>query len=243
MRVRAAVHVHSTCSFDGHWPLERLVCSLRRRGYRAVLTAEHSQSLDAEQWRRYQEECARLSGPQFLVLPGLEYRDTDNVVHIPTWGEDMPHLGDHVDIDRLLRTVAQHEGVSVLAHPDRRDAWTRVHEDWVGLLSGVEVWNRKYDGWRPGSAGRALARDHALPTFGSLDFHRRRQFAPVATRIDVDGPLGAAALLAALRAGRAEAEFLGRPVSTWTRGAPGTALAAADTSRRLAASTVRRLRP
>lgn len=241
--VRAAVHVHTTWSFDGHWPLGELATALRRRGYDAMLTAEHSQSLTPEQWLRYQEACAAVTTPDFLVVPGLEYRDTENVVHLPTWGVDLPHLGDRMEPGSLISDVADHDGVAVLAHPARRDAWRRVKPAWVVGLSGVEIWNRKYDGWRPSGPGEALAHEHGLPTFASLDFHRRRQFAPLATRIDVAGRYDAAGVVAALRAGRVSPEFLGRPVDTWSRGAPRAALGCADAGRRLAATTVRRLRP
>ncbi|GAA1969422.1 hypothetical protein GCM10009798_32500 [Nocardioides panacihumi] len=242
MSARVAVHLHTGWSFDGHWPLERLVRILRRRGYDAMLTAEHSQSLSPEQWERYQEACAALTTPDFLVVPGLEYRDADNVVHVPVWGERMPHLGDRRETGELLADVAGHGGAAVLAHPARRAAWTLVRPEWVPLLSGVEVWNRKYDGLRPSDPGATLARERDLPALASLDFHRRRQLAPLATRIDVDGPLETSTVVTALRAGRVRPEFLGRPVATWTRGAPSVALRGAEEGRRMAAATVRRLR-
>ena len=168
------MHVHTSWSFDGHWSLQAVAAALRRRGYDAMLTAEHCQSLDGESWTRYRAECARLSTPGFLVLPGIEYRDADNVVHIPTWG-DLPHLGDRLPIGDLVTRVSSAGGVAIMAHPGRRGAWQRFDDAWVEHLSGVEVWNRKYDGWRPGPHGVRLGLDAGLPAYASLDFHRRRQ--------------------------------------------------------------------
>ena len=46
-RIRAAVHVHSEWSYDGSWPLTRIATAFSRRGYRAVLMAEHDRGFDA----------------------------------------------------------------------------------------------------------------------------------------------------------------------------------------------------
>lgn len=238
--LRAAVHVHTTRSFDGRWPLPALAAALRRRGYDAVLTAEHSQSLDPDTWAAYREECARASSPGFLVVPGVEYRDADNVVHVPTWGP-LPHLGDRVDVGALLARVEELRGVAVWAHPGRRDAWDRFDPEWARLLRGVELWNRKYDGWRPPPRAAELAASWGLPGYASLDFHRRRQFFPLATRIEVAGPVTVEAVVAALRAGRVSPEFLRRPLRDWQSGLPRRLLDGAEAGRFVAARTARRL--
>ena len=41
--IRTASHVHSTWSYDGKWPLEKLSRSFSQLGYRAVLMTEHDQ--------------------------------------------------------------------------------------------------------------------------------------------------------------------------------------------------------
>ncbi len=51
--IRAAVHVHTDWSYDGSWDLEALARELKRRGYGAVLTAEHDRTFDAGRWARY----------------------------------------------------------------------------------------------------------------------------------------------------------------------------------------------
>jgi predicted metal-dependent phosphoesterase TrpH len=239
--IRAAVHVHTDWSFDGTWPLAQLAAALRRRGYGAMLTAEHCQSLDEESWRRYRALCAELSSSDFLVLPGVEYRDAANVVHLPTWG-DLPHLGDGVDVGDLLSRVRELGGVAVWAHPGRRHAVDAFDPAWLALLGGVEVWNRKYDGWQPNHVAADLAEKHALARFATLDFHRRRQFAPLVTRIEVTGAPSEASVVDAVHAGRVRPEFLRVDVRTWLDGPPAKALSSVDASRKRVLGVLRRRR-
>jgi predicted metal-dependent phosphoesterase TrpH len=235
--VRAAVHVHSSWSFDGTASLSRLATAFRRRRYRAVLLADHSQSLSEADWSTYRAACAELSTPELLLVPGMEYRDPDNVVHVATWG-DLPHLGDRVPTGTLLREVADRGGVAIWAHPERRDAHQVFEESWAPYLSGVEVWNRKYDGWRPSAVGADAARQWGLPEIASLDFHKRRQHFPLAIYLDVSA-LTVDGVVDALRAGRVEACFARMPVSRWQHGLRRSTLSAADRSRRVAASALR----
>lgn len=240
--IRAAVHIHTSWSFDGTWDLARTARALRRRGYRAMLTAEHSQSLDEGAWRRYQNACSAVSREDFVVVPGLEYRDAEDVVHVPTWGVK-DHLGDRVDVGDLLTRVAQAGGVAVWAHPGRRHAVDAFDPAWIPDLAGIEVWNRKYDGWQPSGQALDIAAAHGIPALGSLDFHRRRQFAPLATRIEVRGTVGSTSIVEALHQGRVVPQFLRQPVTRWSGGVPARGLAVADEVRRLAATTLRRIGP
>jgi hypothetical protein len=235
--VRAAVHVHSSWSFDGTASLARIATAFRRRGYRAVLLADHSQSLSAADWETYRASCAELSTPELLLVPGLEYRDADNLVHVPTWG-DLPHLGDGVPTGTLLRDVADRGGVAIWAHPERRGAHRVFEAEWAPYLSGIEVWNRKYDGWRPSAVAVELARRWGVAPVASLDFHKRRQHFPLATYLEVR-ELTVAGVLAAWRAGRVEARFARLPVGHWQHGVGLSTLTAADRSRRLVASGLR----
>ncbi len=89
--IRAAAHVHTDWSYDGSWGLEALVAELKRRGYGAVLTAEHDRTFDPERWQRYREACAAAAEAVGIpVVAGIEYSDADNVVHVPVWGSTPP---------------------------------------------------------------------------------------------------------------------------------------------------------
>ena len=57
----------------------------------------------------------------------------------------------------VLEAAARHGGVAVLAHPARRAASECFRPELARHLAGVEVWNRKYDGWAPGELASTLA--------------------------------------------------------------------------------------
>lgn len=240
-RLRAALHAHSVWSHDGRLPLEQLARILGRRGYGAVLTSEHEDGFDEQRWRGYRDACrvaSRATGT--LLVPGIEYADPDNVVHVAVWG-DLPFLGARRPTGALLADVARHGGAAMIAHPSRRDASARIAPDWLERVCGVEAWNRKTDGWAPSTAARALlAGRPGPPPMAGIDLHTRRQLFPLAAVITLDGAPSEAAIVAALRAGRFRATALGLPLSWFLRAPLGPLLGAAEAVRRPLAGAVRR---
>jgi hypothetical protein len=199
---------------------------------------EHSRTFTAAKWEEYVEACAKASGNGVLVVPGLEYNDADNVVHIPVWGE-VPFLSQTPDIADILAHTREADGVAVFAHPWRRNAWRRFDPAWAKDLTAVEIWNRKYDGWAPNREARAYAERLGLPPFVALDFHGARQFFPLAMQLTLTGPTTRAGVEEALRDGRFEALAFSRSALRLTSGVSRVALAAAETARALAARTLR----
>src|SRR6185312_13160507 len=94
--VRVAAHVHSEWSYDGTWSLSRIATTFARLGYRAVLLAEHDRGFDDERWLAYRAACQQASNWNLLLVPGIEYSDPANTVHVPVWG-DIPFLGEGVE--------------------------------------------------------------------------------------------------------------------------------------------------
>ena len=86
--VRAASHLHSDWSDDGSWTLTDLAAGLGERGYDVLLMTEHSRGWSAERWQEFRGACAEVSSDRQLVVPGIEYNDPDNVVHVLVWGDD-----------------------------------------------------------------------------------------------------------------------------------------------------------
>jgi hypothetical protein len=241
--IRAAAHVHTDWSYDGSWDLEALVRELKRRGYGAVLTAEHDRTFDADRWERYRAACAVAEGALGIpVCPGIEYSDPDNVVHVPVWGAELPFLGAGRDSAELIAEASDAGAVAVLAHPARKEAWRRLDARSFEQLSGIEVWNRKYDGWAPGPVGAELAASHSLAPFFGLDFHTHRQFFPLAMGIETDGGAGREELVAALAAGRHRPLAFGGEGSRFLGGLGGGAARAAEGARRAARPAVRKVR-
>jgi hypothetical protein len=200
-RVRVVGHVHSSWSYDGSWELEDLARAFGRRGFDAVLMAEHDRTFDAERWEAYRAACAAASASGTLLIPGIEYSDADNRVHVPAWGT-REFLGAGRPTGELLEDAHARGALTVIAHPGRREVWRTADAAWGRLAWGIEIWNRKYDGWAPGEGACALARRFALPAIVGLDFHTARQFAPLGMVGHVPGAADEAAVLDALRAGR-----------------------------------------
>lgn len=218
--LRVAAHVHSTWSYDGEWELENLARAFACRGYDAVLMCEHDRTFDDERWERFGAACSAASAGGALLVPGIEYSDAENLVHVAVWGSH-GFLGKDRATGVLLREARAAAAVSVLAHPSRKDAWHTFEAAWLDLAHGVEVWNRKVDGWAPGPAGLQIAATAGggLWPFVGLDFHSARQFFPLAMTASWAGSAPTvASVLDALRAGRFAPTAFGRPAAQFSHG-------------------------
>ncbi|MBI5105244.1 MAG: hypothetical protein HZB46_09730 [Solirubrobacterales bacterium] len=241
--VRAALHVHSTWSYDGSWELATIARRFALLGYDAVLLAEHDKGYDEARWRALQEACAAASTPKLVLVPGIEYSDADNTVHVPVWGVGTPFLGEGRPTLETLQRAREAGAVSMLAHPARKRAHERVTGEWLELLCAVETWNGKYDGWTPSAiAGGLRERAPHLQGLFGLDFHLARQLLPLAMVGEVDGPVTAAAVVEALGAGALRPDALGLGPD-WALSRHGRAVTGAvDRSRRRTGKAVRRVR-
>ncbi len=240
--LRVASHVHSSWSYDGEWDLQHLARAFRRLGYDAILMAEHCRTFDQERWEQYRAACALASGGGLLLVPGIEYEDGDNCVHTVVWGPSVPFLGSARPTLEILNAAREYDAATLLAHPKRRDAMRHFQADWASLLSGVEIWNRKYDGVAPNRDVQALADEHDLVPFVGLDFHNARQFFPLAMSIPAGSAPSASALVNAIRSGSCRPELLGVFASRFTRGAEGATVRALEEVRGAMRRPARRLR-
>ncbi|HEY2766802.1 MAG TPA: hypothetical protein VGI76_01015 [Solirubrobacteraceae bacterium] len=229
--IRAAFHVHSEWSYDAQIPLPEIAALFAREGCDVVFMCEHDRGFSPERLAEYVEACreASVGGP--LLVPGIEYADPEDRVHVPVWGP-VPFLGENVPTIELLRAVAEHEGVSVLAHPVRRDAWRAFEPEWLSLASGIEIWTRKWDGWAPNPRACRLAMEHGLVGFGALDLHRAGQTFPLAMELQIDAPLSVEVCVDAVRRQRCQATIHSRPVAPLTGGPLGIAARSVERLRR-----------
>ena len=107
--------MHSEWSDDGSWPLRRIARTFTRLGYDVALMSEHSRGFTAAKWLEYADACQEASSDQLLLVPGIEYGDEDDVVHIPVWG-NVPFFGEGLPIGRLLPEVSAAGGIAMWAH-------------------------------------------------------------------------------------------------------------------------------
>jgi hypothetical protein len=239
MPVQAACHVHSCWSYDGRRSLEALAARFSRRGCRVLMTTEHDLGFTSSRLDDYREACARASSAELLIVPGIEYSDRDNRVHVLVWGP-VPFLGEGVPTSELLETVASVNGVVVLAHPSRRNAWACVDRRWAGRLLGIEIWNRKYDGWAPSRTAPGLLEMTSTVPFVGLDFHTERQSFPLTMALDIDTDLTQETVLQCLRSRRCYPHAFGLSLSQSPARKVLPVLSLAERGRRMAAWIARR---
>jgi hypothetical protein len=239
MEVIAVSHVHSTWSYDGSWSLEALCEKFTQRGCRVLMMTEHDRGFTPQRWAEFRQACAQVSSDQILVVPGIEYSDAANRVHVLTWGP-VPFLGENLPTLEMLEAVKKAGGVAVLAHPSRKNAWQAVTPDWTERLLGVEVWNRKYDGWAPSQTAPALMIGADVVPFVGLDFHTQRQSFPLATALDITSAITEDAVVDCLQSRRCSARAFGAPLKWKPLRTALPALRIAERGRKAAARLARK---
>jgi hypothetical protein len=237
--VKIACHVHSDWSYDAKWPLRSLADAFAERGYRVVMMTEHDRGFSEARRIEHREACAQASSASLLLVPGIEYSDASNTVHVLVWGP-VPFLGEGVPTGELLREVSRFGGIAVLAHPSRRQAWKVYDPAWAAYLLGVEVWNRKTDGWAPSRTAATVMAGTRLAEFVGLDFHARNQFFPLALEISPEASLNEEVVLECLRTCRFVPTAFDSPLSRTTCGWKLGSLRLAESCRRSLSSIYRR---
>jgi hypothetical protein len=239
MEVLAACHVHSEWSYDAKWSLADLSAKFKSRGCRVLMMTEHDRGFSASRLSEYREACAQASSAELLVVPGIEYSDASNRVHVLVWG-DVPFLGESLPTGDMLTAAKAAGGVAVLAHPSRKSAWQCFKPQWAEALLGIEAWNRKYDGWAPSETSPDLLRAARAVAFVGLDFHTERQSFPLFMALDVRGKICENTVLESLRARRCCARVFGAALEQKLFRTAQPALRIAERSRRTVARMAKR---
>lgn len=239
--VRAAFHVHSEWSYDAQLPLSEIAALFARNDYDVVFMCEHDRGFSAERLLAYREACEAASAEGALLVPGIEYADPHDRVHVSVWGP-APFAGEGSPTAQLLQTVREQEGVSVIAHPVRRDAWEVIEPQWLTLCTGIEIWTRKWDGWAPNRMACEWAAEAGLLGVAALDLHRAGQLFPLAMALELTSAVSVESCVEAVRAGRARALIRGLPTAPLTRGGLAQAARTVERVRRPVWRTGRRLR-
>ena len=130
--------------------------------------------------------------------------------------------------------------MAILAHLGRRDVWRILEDEWLNRVHGVELWNRKYDGYAPNPHAARLIRSRSeLLPFVSLDFHTARQLHPLAMVLGLTGDIGEAQVLDAIKARRASPTAFGIAATRLAEGPARPAMHAVERGRRRIAAAVR----
>jgi hypothetical protein len=187
VRIRGALHVHSTLSRDGTMTIAELARYFQQRGYQFLAMGEHAEDLDEAKVQTLGEQSAANSNGQFCVIPGIEFAVTPQVHLVGIGVTNLIRLENPAYVAAQMRRQG---GLSILAHP-KRLGWECPAEVLVAV-DGAEIWNVGYD-------GKYLPSAKALPAFermrqinpkllaiASHDFHRTASFYDVA--IEMDAP-------------------------------------------------------
>jgi hypothetical protein len=183
-RLKGAIHLHTTLSHDGKLSLEELVEFLESRGHDFICVSEHSYDIDRQAMLNLAEQCGKLSKPDFLIIPGLEFRCHDD---IDILGYGVIEPCDSEDPATIIRHIKAHDGVPVLAHPTIHDY--PLEREWISLLDGVELWNNQEGKFLPQARTiRKFAELHEwqprLKAFYGIDLHRPKSYYPISTVIE-----------------------------------------------------------
>jgi len=200
MPFRGVAHVHSTLSFDGHLPLDRLATFFADRGVQFVLMSEHVETLDPLKVQQLVRQCRECSTDSMVLIPGIEI-DALNALFY-----GIAPVDGWTSHDDLARQLAAGGAMVVVSHPVKVRG--EIPELTASLVEGVEVWNTRHDGklavdlsvfrfWRSLET-RLRRRVHPLC---GIDFHGPGDFVAVVLQVDCEH-LDQAELLKAIRSGR-----------------------------------------
>lgn len=202
---------------------------------------EHDKGFSEARWQEYRGECAAASSVHVQMIPGMEYSDKTNTFHVLVWGP-VPFLGEGLDTLEMLKAVRAAQGVAVLAHPTRRNAWRQFNPEWSPYLLGIEFWNRKTDGLAPSQHAPRLIDSAGVVPFVGIDFHTHRQLYPLRMRLFLEGEglPTEPRVVQALQNRRLQATAFGKDIDHHSGGAPIRALRLMEWGRKLAAGVYRR---
>ncbi len=193
----AELHCHSSLSYDGRDPVERLVEQAAAVGLDALAVTDHDE-IDASL------EAVDLAPEYGLVgIPGLEV--TSRAGHVLALGvrEIIPDGEPFVEtIDRIHAL----DGIAVVPHPfqkSRSGVGPNVTEDELSSADALEVYNSRLLTGRGNRRAREFAEARGLPMTAGSDAHIAEMVGQAVTQIDVEEPT-AAAIVEAIRAGRTE---------------------------------------
>jgi hypothetical protein len=202
------------------------------------MMTEHDRGFTEARRLQHRQACVEASTENVLVVPGIEYSDSQNIVHTLVWGP-VPFLGEGLPTIEVLKGVKASNGLAVMAHPSRREAWKLFDPSWSEYLFGMEVWNRKADGWAPSLQAERLIEPTSLVPFVCLDFHAKNQMFPLAMALNIPTEINEESVLNCLRARACEPMVFAEPAQAVMSGWPRFALAPAERLRRTGASLYR----
>ena len=193
----AELHTHSSRSYDGRDPVERLLERARSAGLDALAVTDHD-AIDASL------EAVELAPDHGLIgIPGMEV--TSEAGHVLALGvrELIPAGRPFVD---TVERIHDNGGIAVVPHPfqkSRSGVGPNVSESELATADAIEVYNSRLLTGRGNRRARRFANEHGLPMTAGSDAHISEMVGRAVTLIDATEPT-VPAILEAIKAGRTE---------------------------------------
>jgi hypothetical protein len=196
--LRGIAHAHSTYSFDGKLQLTDLQRLLTNAQVDFCLMSEHVEGLSYDVIVRMLGEYADMSSRGCLMIPGIEIDD----LHILLYGTRV--VRPFASVEELAAQMFNGGALVFVSHPVKlRGQLPDLVRPW---LTGVEIWNTRYDGRRnprPGNLALWRKLEHDIgplqPVIG-VDLHSASDLSHV--RIEIDCEKKPEAILKSISAGR-----------------------------------------
>lgn len=186
MRIRGALHIHSTLSRDGTMTIADLAAYFKDKGYHFLAMGEHAEDMTEAKVQTLIEQSAAASSADFCVIAGVEFAVTKQIHIVGVGVTKLIPLESPVYVAEQIRALG---GISILAHP-KRMGWECPPEV-AQAVDAAEIWNINYD-------GKFLPSAKAIPAFERMrqanprllaiachDFHRKASFYGVGVEMDV----------------------------------------------------------
>jgi hypothetical protein len=181
--MKGLIHIHSNYS-DGELSLQEIKKEANSLGIKFVLMADHMEYFSSqEQVDKFVKECDKLSGEDFLMVPGLEISPKGDYHIIVYNGREF--IKADSTIDSLVKIKSTENQFLVLAHASHYSGI--LPSKIVEKLNGVEVWNAKYDSKHaPSIKSYSFLEGNNLVAMAGLDSHSRVSLNKLVIEVDID---------------------------------------------------------
>lgn len=139
--MKGLIHIHSKYS-DGDLSLPEIKERAQNLGANFVLMADHMEYFKSQkELDEMIEECRKLSGDDFLMVPGFEVSPKRSYHIIVYNGRNF--INHDPDFNDLIKLDFTDDQFLVLAHASHYSG--KLPKELTEKLDGIEVWNAKYD--------------------------------------------------------------------------------------------------